>query len=166
MTAQQKLYERLQALQQTLTQLSEAMNHERAAIVALDTVTMEAQSKVLIDLFTRVAPLNQDIAAAVAAVAESLSAPGEKNITALAIKLPKAERELLISLQQSVQRSADKINSDLEINRMLLQDSLQFTTSSLQLFTNALKQTSTTTYGQQGRFVDAVEQPHIICKEI
>jgi len=41
-----------------------------------------------------------------------------------------------------------------------------FTNYSLQMFTGILKAKTSTTYGQQGRFVETVDQPRIICKEI
>jgi hypothetical protein len=56
--------------------------------------------------------------------------------------------------------------NNLLINQALMKDSLAFTNYSLQTFTGILKASSSGTYGQQGRFIDTIDQPRIICKEI
>lgn len=166
MTPLQNLYTLLQSLQVLLVQLADILQQERNAIVNLNTAETEKQEVALTDLFSKIEPLNREISTAVTAACISAAVVGEKNIATLVTFLPRPEREKLITLQSSVRAKAVSVNNALVINRNLLQDSVHFTTQSLQMFTDALRQTSCTTYGEKGRFISVPEQPHIICKEI
>jgi hypothetical protein len=73
---------------------------------------------------------------------------------------------MYVRLQKTVQADSASVKNELAINKALLQDSVAFTNYSLQTFTDLLKTGSSSTYGKQGRFVDTIDQPRIICKEI
>lgn len=166
MTPVQKLYDLLKSLQSILDQLAVSLQRERSDIIKLETASLVKEGGELVELFARVDQLNPEIKATVSEACIAASVSGEHTISNLLNKLPKSERDLITKLQFSVKISSEAINNALAVNRNLLNDSLQFTSQSMQMFTNALRQTSSTTYGQQGRFVDAPDQPHIICKEI
>lgn len=166
MTPIQKLYELLQTLNTLLDQIVKMLEQERVTIINLNTLETEKYAIELSTLFSKIEPLNHEIATTLANACVAVSVVGNKNITTLVKFLTKPERELLTKLQASVHSRAETVNNSLIVNNSLLQDSLQFTAQSLQMFTNALRQTSNTTYGHQGRFVNAIDQPHIICKEI
>lgn len=166
MTSVQNLYNLLQSLQDILNQLAISLQRERSDIVKLDTTNLAKEGTELADLFSKIEPMNLEIKKAVSEACVGVALNGEHTISNLLKFVTKQERELLKKMQQSVRTSSEAINNALTVNKSLLNDSLQFTTLSMQMFTNALKQTTSTTYGQQGRFVNAPEQPHIICKEI
>lgn len=166
MTPVQKLYDLLKSLQSILDQLAISLQRERSDIIKLETTSLVKEGAELVELFAKVDQLNPEIKTTVSEACIAASVNGEHTISNLLKQLPKSERELITKLQFSVKISSDAINNALAVNRNLLNDSLQFTSQSMQMFTNALRQTSSTTYGQQGRFVDAPDQPHIICKEI
>jgi|GEM_PF-3560292 len=166
MTPVQKLYDLLTSLQAILDQLAISLQRERYDIIRLETSNLEKEVTGLGELFAKVEQLNREIKETVSEACIAASVSGEHTISNLLKQLPKPERELITKLQFSVKISSEAINNALAINGNLLNDSLQFTTQSMQMFTNALRQTSSATYGQQGRFVDAPDEPHIICKEI
>jgi hypothetical protein len=69
-------------------------------------------------------------------------------------------------LRQSIHVVSAKIENELAVNRALLEDSLAFTSQSLQMFVGMLKNCNSNTYGQAGRFIETSDRPRIICKEI
>ena len=71
-----------------------------------------------------------------------------------------------MKLQKSIQAESLAVENALNVNRTLLQDSLAFTNQTLHMFTSILKNSSSSVYGQQGRFMETAGQPRIICKEI
>lgn len=166
MTPVQKLYDVLKSFQSILEDIDKALELQRTLIIKLDTPDLEQAGDTLAQLFDKVNKLNPEIIATVAEACKAASVEGEQTIEKLLSTLSKTERELITKLQVSLKKSTVSINSQLSINKSLLSDSIQFSGQSMQIFTNALKQTGSTLYGNQGKFIDAPEQPHIICKEI
>ncbi len=161
-----KVYDGLLELERELAGLKRLVLQEREDMVSLDLNGMGIRRVTLDEAFARLGLLNARIAAEIEDACRTSGVTGTSTLTALLAVIPKPDREQFVRIQAELQRLGASVENELAVNRALLKDSLNFTDQSLSMFTAALKTTGTSTYGSQGRFVDSVEQPRIICKEI
>lgn len=160
------VYNRLQELREALTVFKQLVAQEREDIVGLNLAGLQGRSQEIDSFFARLQELNRQTASEIAAACRVGGVSGEAGLSALLPVIPKSDREQFVTLQNTVRALGEELENSLAVNRALLKDSLQFADSSLQLLTSALKRTGTSVYGQQGRYVETVDQPRIICKEI
>ncbi|MDO9067799.1 MAG: flagellar export chaperone FlgN [Deltaproteobacteria bacterium] len=161
-----QVYESLSELKGLLEELKGLVLLERKDITNLNLPGLSERRTGIETLFSSVRKLNDRTAEQIALACNAFGVSGEKVLSQLITVIPKPDRELFTQLQSFLQRESIKIENDLAINRALLKDSLDFTNGSLQMFTGLLKTNTSNTYGQKGRYLEAVEQPRIICKEI
>ena len=161
-----QIYEQLKALNTALCELSTLVLQERKDIAGLNIVGLDAHRSEMEDLFVRVMVLSEQAGAQIKTECERAGITGEKGLTQLIAKISAPDQQLFSGLQQSIQTASAGIENALAVNRALLEDSLAFTNQSLVMFTSMLKNNTTNTYGQAGRFIETSDKPRIICKEI
>lgn len=161
-----QVYDSLREIDALLAPLQTLVMQERQDIVAINLAGLSERQIAIEKLFTQVKELNEKIALQIVSACDAAALSGERTLSQLITVVPKPDRDMYIRLQKSVRTDAVAVENDLAINKALLRDSLAFTNYSLQTFTGILKATSAATYGQQGRFVETIDQPRIICKEI
>lgn len=160
-----KVYQRLQELQNTLVEFRGLVIRERADIIGLKLSDLKMRSQEVESFFSGLQALNKQTATDIADACKQHGIDGT-GLTRLLSVIPKPDREQFAVLQKAVLALGADVENNLAINRALLKDSIEFASSSLQLLTTSLKRTGTSVYGQQGRYVETIDQPRIICKEI
>jgi len=161
-----QLKDSLHEINDVLGELRTLALQERQDIVELNLAGLDERRVAIEKLLARTGDLNTQVLTRIGSACDALGLIGEKTLSLLITALPKPERDSHSALQKSVRANSVVVKNDLLINRALMKDSLAFTDYSLQTFTGILKASSSSTYGQQGRFVDTIDQPRIICKEI
>lgn len=161
-----QVYDSLQKIAAALGTLRELALLERQDIVGINLDGLKEHQGEIEKLLSHIGDLNAQVSVQIAAACEALGLTGEKALSQLITVVPKPDRDMYARLQKTVRSDSASVKNELAINKALLQDSLAFTNYSLQTFTGILKANSSSTYGKQGRFVDAIDQPRIICKEI
>lgn len=161
-----QVYDSLNEINAALGEMHALALQERKDIVELNLAGLNERGGAIEKLLARTGDLNTQIAAQIGSACEALGLAGEKTLSRLITVLPKPDGDKYARLQKTVRTDSRAIENELAINRALLKDSLAFTSYSLQTFTGILKASSGSTYGQKGRFVDTIDQPRIICKEI
>lgn len=161
-----RVYDSLHEIDVTLGKLHTLVLQERQDIVALNLAGLVERQTAIEKLFTQVKELNEKIALQIVSACDAVALTGEKTLSQLIRVVPKPDRDMYAGLQKSVRANSVAVENEIAINKALLRDSLAFTNYSLQTFTGILRATGSATYGQQGRFVETIDQPRIICKEI
>jgi hypothetical protein len=161
-----QVYDSLQKIDATLGTLRELALLERQDIVGINLDGLREHREEIEKLLSLMGDHNAQVSVQIAAACDALGLAGEKSLSQLITAVPKPDRDMYARLQKTVRADSASVKNELAINKALLQDSLAFTNYSLQTFTGILKANSSSTYGKQGRFVDAIDQPRIICKEI
>jgi hypothetical protein len=161
-----QVYDSLLKIDAALVALRESVMQERQDIVGINLVGLGEHREEIDKQLARIGELNAEVAPQIAAACDAFGIAGEKTLTQLITVVPKPDRDMYVRLQKTVQVDSAAVKNELAINKALLQDSVAFTNYSLQTFTDLLKTSSSSTYGKQGRFVDTIDQPRIICKEI
>lgn len=161
-----QVYDSLHKIDDALVALLELALKERHDIVSLDLTGLSERRGEIEKLLEHIGNLNSQVSAQIGVACDSLALVGEKTLSQLITVVPKPDRDMYAHLQKSVRAGSKNVENELAINQALLKDSLAFTNYSLQTFTGLLKSNSSSTYGKQGRFVDTIDQPRIICKEI
>ena len=160
------VYDSLHEIDAALGRLHELALQERQDIIGVNLVGLAERRGAIENLLSNLGDLNGKVLAQIGAACDACGVTGEKTLSQLIPVVPKPDRDMYARLQKTVRSNSAAVKNDLAINQGLLQDSLAFTTYSLQTFTGILKAHSNSTYGKQGRFVDTIDQPRIICKEI
>jgi hypothetical protein len=161
-----QVYERLSELKGLLAELKVLVLQERKDITSLDLSGLSERRNRIEALFTAVTDLNKRTAEQIYLACDAFGITDNKVLSQLITIIPKPDREQFTQLRSLLQTESAKIENDLVVNRALLKDSLAFANSSLQTVTALLKAGNSNTYSQQGRYLEAAEQPRIICKEI
>lgn len=161
-----QVYDSLLEIDAVLGELRVLALQERQDIVGLNLTGLHERRGALEKLLSRVGDLNTQIASQIGTACDSFGLTDEKTLSRLITVVPKPDRDMYARIQKSVRSVSAEVVNELEINQALLKDSLAFTNYSLQTFTGILKTSSSATYGNQGRFVETIDQPRIICKEI
>jgi hypothetical protein len=162
-----QVYDSLQKIDAALAALRELTLQERQDIVGINLTGLSQHREEIDRQLAHIGDLNAQVSVQIAAACDACGLVGEKSLSQLITVVPKPDRDMYARLQKTVRADSASIKNELAINKALLQDSLAFTNYSLQTFTSILKANSgNSTYGKQGRFVDAIDQPRIICKEI
>ncbi len=161
-----QIYDSLHEIDAVLGELRALTLQERQDIVGLDLAGLTERRGKIEALLTRTGALNTQVASQIGSVCDAYGLVGEKALSQLITVVPKPDRDMYARVQKTVRAGSVAVENELAINQALLKDSLAFTTYSLQMFTGILKKNSGATYGQQGRFVETIDQPRIICKEI
>ncbi|MFA7402679.1 MAG: flagellar export chaperone FlgN [Pelobacteraceae bacterium] len=161
-----QVYDTLLEIEAVLGELQKIALQERQDIIGLNLTGLSEHQVVIEKLLSRIGDLNTQIVAQIVMACDAFNLVGEKTLTRLITVVPKPDRDMYARLQQSVRGASVAAGNELVINQALLKDSIEFTAYSLQVFTGILKASRSNTYGQQGRFVETVDQPQIICKEI
>lgn len=161
-----ELYNGLLKLESELTALQSLTLQEREDIAQLNILSLEKHQMEIERLLSQFNEFNGMIAASIASLCQKSGLTPPYTLTALLAIIPTPDRDLFGRLQRTLKQLSVSVENNLIINKALIRDSLDFTTKSLNLFTTTLKTTGTSTYGNHGRFVECVGQPHIICKEI
>jgi hypothetical protein len=139
---------------------------EREDIISLNLEGLNTRRPEMETFFVHVRKISDQASQLITAACELRGVTGGKGLTPLIDITPKPERDQLMKLQKSIQAESLVVENALNVNRTLLQDSLAFTNQTLHMFTSILKNSSSSIYGQQGRFMETAGQPRIICKEI
>ena len=160
------VYDSLHEIESALNELREATLLERQDIVGLNLTGLTEHCDAMEKIYSRISDLNTRVAAQILAACAIVGATGESTLSQLIAVVPKPDRDMYVRLQKTVRSTSAAVENELAINRALLKDSVAFTTYSLQMFTGIMKSSSNSTYGQQGRFIETIDQPQIICKEI
>lgn len=158
--------ESLRVLRDAFGELGRKVLQEREDVISLNLEGLDTRRQELEAFFFQVRELSDRASQQIIAACEECAVSGDKGLSQLIAVTPKPERDRLAALQKSIQRESAEVENALNVNRALLQDSLAFTSQTLHMFTSILKSSSSTTYGQQGRFMETAGQPRIICKEI
>jgi len=166
MQINRQVYDSLNEINVALGELCTLALQERQDIVELNLAGLDERCVAIEKLLERMNDLNTQVLAQIGSACNELGLVGEKTLSLLITALPKPDRDSHSALQKSVRANSVLVKNDLLINQALMKDSLAFADYSLQTFTGILKASSSSTYGQQGRFVDTIDQPRIICKEI
>jgi hypothetical protein len=166
MQINRQVYDSLHEINAVLGELRTLALQERQDIIELNLAGLDGRRVAIEKLLERMNDLNTQVLTQIGSACNALGLVGEKTLSLLITALPKPDRDSHSALQKSVRSNSVVVKNDLLINRALMKDSLAFTDYSLQTFTGILKASSSSTYGQQGRFVDTIDQPRIICKEI
>jgi len=161
-----QVYDTLHEIEAALGELQKIALQERQDITGLNLAGLSEHQVVIEKLLSRIGDLNTQIVAQIVMACDAFNVVGEKTLTQLITVVPKPDRDMYARLQKSVRSASVAAGNELAINQALLKDSIAFTTYSLQVFTGILKTNRSNTYGQQGRFVETIDQPQIICKEI
>lgn len=161
-----QVYDSLHEVEAALGELREVALRERDDIVALNMDALEERRHEMETIYERVGQLNNKVSQQIITACTVLRVAGESTLSQLITAVPKPDRDMYVSLQNSVRNISSAVENELAVNRALLKDSIAFTTYSMQMFTGIMKSSSNNTYGQQGRFVETIDQPQIICKEI
>lgn len=162
-----QVYDSLHEIDTALNELQSLALQERQDIVALNLKGLEEQRTKIEKLLVHTGDLSKRIAVQIGSACDASGLAGEKSLSRLITVVPKPDRDMYARLQKSVRSGSKSVENELAVNQALLKDSLAFATYSLQTFTGLLKaNTGAATYGQQGRFVESIDQPRIICKEI
>jgi hypothetical protein len=139
---------------------------EREDVVSLNLEGLNTRRLEMEEFFAHVRELSDRASQQIIAACEEQGVAGDKGLSQLVDATPKPDRDQLVKLQKSIKGKSVAVENALNVNRALLKDSLAFTTQTLHLFTSIIKNSSSNTYGQQGRFVETTGQPRIINKEI
>ncbi|MBV5340644.1 MAG: flagellar export chaperone FlgN [Deltaproteobacteria bacterium] len=166
MQINRQVYDSLHEINAVLGELCTLALQERQDIVEINLAGLDERRIAIEKLLGRTGDLNAQIASQIGSACDALGLIGEKTLSSLITDLLKPERDSYSALQKSVRANSVAAKNNLLINQALMKDSLAFTNYSLQTFTGILKASSSGTYGQQGRFIDTIDQPRIICKEI
>lgn len=161
-----KVYDDLVELRRELSALKDLILTEREAIVQLDMPGMENCRKGVEDAYARISPISRRLAADIDHACRISGIEGPRALTPMMAAVPKPDREQFMRLHEEIQALSSSVDNELSVNRAILNDSINFTSQSLTMFTSALKSTGTSVYGSAGRFVETIDQPRIICKEI
>jgi hypothetical protein len=161
-----QVYDSLHEIDAVLGELQNVALRERKDIIGLNLAGISECLMEIERLLAQIGELNSQIVAQIASACDAFGLTGEKSLSQLIPVVPKPDRDMYTRLQKSVRAGSVAVGNELAVNQALLQDSLAFTNYSLQMFTGILKAKTSTTYGQQGRFVETIDQPRIICKEI
>lgn len=161
-----ELYEMLTEMAEVLDGARSAVLKERQDIINLNMSGLDEYRSVIEKITAHTNELNANIVALIVKECAVLNSSGEKTLSSLISQMPPTESERFGQLQKKVRAAAAAFEHDLAVNQALLQDSLMFTTNSLNLLTGMLKTGNNATYGKQGRYEEAQGQPRIICKEI
>lgn len=161
-----QVYDSLQKIDTVLGTLRDLVLQERQDIISIN-LTGLAERRVNIEkMLEHVGDLNAQVSVQIAVACDAFGLTGEKTLSQLITVVPKPDRDMYALLQKTVRSDSAAVKNDLAINQGLLHDSLAFTNYSLQTFTGILKANTSNTYGSQGRFIESIDQPRIICKEI
>ena len=147
-------------------ELKRKVLQEREDIISLNLEGLNIRRPEMETFFAHVREISDQTSQQISAACELRGVAGSKGLTPLIEVTPKPERDQLVKLQKSIQAESLAVENALNVNRTLLQDSLAFTNQTLHMFTSILKNSSSSVYGQQGRFMETAGQPRIICKEI
>jgi len=158
--------ENLGLLLDAFVELKRMVLKERDDVIALNLENINALRPELEAFFEQVRNISERTSHLIIAACDARGVAGDKGLTQLIAVTPKPECDQLKKLQKSVNEESAAVENALKVNRALLQDSLAFTNQTLQMFTTILRNSSSSTYGQQGRFMETTGQPRIICKEI
>ncbi|NVN89759.1 MAG: flagellar export chaperone FlgN [Desulfuromonadales bacterium] len=139
---------------------------EREDVISLNLEGLNIRRSELETFFAHVQNVSDRASQLIIAACDERGIAGKKWLSALVEVAPKPDRDQLLKLQKSIKEESRAVENALNVNRALLQDSLAFTNQTLHMFTSILKSSSSSTYGQQGRFMESAGQPRIICKEI
>jgi hypothetical protein len=161
-----QVYDSLKKIDAALGTLRELALLERQDIIGINLDGLKEHGGEIEKLLSHIGDLNAQVSVQIAAACDALGLTGEKSLSQLITVVPKPDRDMYARLQKTVRADSASVKNELAINKALLLDSLAFTNYSLQTFTGILKANSSSTYGKQGRFVDTIDQPRIICKEI
>lgn len=161
-----RVYDSLHEIIADLGKLHDLVLQERQDIIDLNLAGLSERQLAIEKLLSQVSELNKTITLQIGFACDAVGVIGEKTLSQLITAVPKPDRDMYVRLQKSVRADSAAVENELAINKALLQDSLAFTNYSLQTFTGILKSTGAATYGQKGRFVETIDQPRIICKEI
>lgn len=161
-----RVYDSLHEIDAALGELRVLALQERQDIVGLNLTGLTERGVGIEKLLARIDDLNTQVSAQIHSACDASGLTGEKTLSQLITVVPKPDRDMCARLQKKVRDGSVAAENELAVNRALLKDSLAFANYSLQMFTGILKANSSSTYGQQGRFVDTIDQPRIICKEI
>ena len=161
-----QVYDSLHEIDAALGELHSVALRERQDIIGLNLAGLDECRAEIERLLARIDDLNTQIVVQIGTACDTFGLTGEKSLSQLIPLVPKPDRDMYARLQKSVRAGSVVVGNELVVNQALLKDSLAFTNYSLQMFTGILKAKTSTTYGQQGRFVETVDQPRIICKEI
>lgn len=167
MTTQIKqVYECLGDLLDAFVELKRKVLQEREDVISLNLEGLNTRRSELETFFAHVQSISDRVSQLIIAACDVRGVSGSKGLTALIDVTPKPERDQLVRLQKLIRAETVTVENALNVNRALLRDSLAFTDKALHTFTSILKSSSSSTYGQQGRFMETAGQPRIICKEI
>jgi hypothetical protein len=161
-----KVYDSLVEIGADLNSLRELSLKERRDITDINLAGLSEHRAEIDSLLAHIADLNAQISLQIVAACDANGLTGEKTLSQLITVVPKPDRDMYARLQKTVRSDSAVVKNELAVNQALLKDSLAFTNYSLQTFTGLLKVNNSSTYGNQGRFVDTIDQPRIICKEI
>jgi hypothetical protein len=161
-----KVYDSLVEIGADLNSLRELSLKERRDITDINLAGLSEHRAEIDSLLAHIADLNAQISLQIGAACDANGLTGEKTLSQLITVVPKPDRDMYARLQKTVRSDSAVVKNELAVNQALLKDSLAFTNYSLQTFTGLLKVNNSSTYGNQGRFVDTIDQPRIICKEI
>lgn len=161
-----KVYDELLELERELASLRQLVQKERQDIVQLDFAGLHADQIGIEAALGRINPLNARLTSDIDEACRLCGVEGDRTLSPLIGAIPKPDREEFARIQKGVQGLSSMVENDLAINRALLRDSLEFTNKSLGFFSSTIRKSAPSTYGSQGRFIDATDQPRIICKEI
>lgn len=147
-------------------ELKRMVLQERADIISINLNELNTRRSELEAFFSHVRDVSQRASQLISAACESRGISGDGGLSPLLEVTPRPERDYVEKLQKLIKNESSEVENALKVNRALLQDSLSFTDRTLHLFTSILKNSTSNTYGQQGRFMETAGQPRIICKEI
>ncbi len=139
---------------------------EREDVIAVNLDGLNDRRPQLETFFSHVREVSDRASQLIIAACAAGGLAGDRGLSQLAEITPQPERDHLVKLQISIKEESAAVENALNVNRALLQDSLTFTNQTLHMFTSILKNSTSNTYGQQGRFMETAGQPRIICKEI
>jgi hypothetical protein len=166
MTETKQVCECLSDLLAAFGELKRMVLQEREDVISINLEKLNSRGAELEAFFANVRDISDRASQQIVVACKAQGACGENSLSQLIEATPKPDRDQLLKLQRSIQEESAAVENTLNVNRALIQDSLAFTNQTLHMFTTILKNSSSTTYGQQGRFMETSSQPRIICKEI
>lgn len=161
-----QICECLAELLDAFKELKRKVLQEREDVISLDLEGLATRRLELDTFFAHVQGVSDRSSQLIIAACDAGGIAGNRGLTPLIDHAPKPARDQLRKLQNAIKEESLAVENALNVNRALLKDSLAFTNQALHMFTSILKSSSSSTYGQQGRFMESAGQPRIICKEI
>lgn len=161
-----QVYDTLHEIDAALEKLRVLALQERQDIIGINLTGLAAGRVDIENLLSQLGDLNARVSEQIGAACDAFGLTGEASLSQLITVVPKPDRDMYARLQKTVRSNSAAVKNELAVNQGLLQDSLAFTANSLQTFTGILKANSSNTYGKQGRFIETIDQPRIICEDI